>query len=126
MLLDTDVLIWALRGNAAAAALIDSTPHLELSAVSYMELLKGARDKGEQRQIKSFIRDLGFEMLPIDTNASHRAVIYMEEYVVSAGVEMADALIAATAAESAALLCTANDRHYRFIPDVELHVFRPQ
>ncbi len=99
MLFDTDVIIWALRGNKKAADRIDAETVLQLSAVSYMELLKGSRNKEDQRQTTTFIRDMGFESLPVDTDVSHRATVYMEEYALSAGLNLADALIAATAAE---------------------------
>lgn len=125
MLFDTDVIIWTLRGNKKAAQRIDNEPEPQISVISYMELLKGSRDKNEQRMIKSFIHDLGFEMLPVNGNISHRAVIYMEEYVLSSGLDMADALIAATAAEHNTVLCTANNKHYKFIPNLEMSVFRP-
>ena len=49
MLFDTDVIIWALRGNLKAGKRIDGAAALSLSAISYMELLKGARDKREQK-----------------------------------------------------------------------------
>ena len=125
MLFDTDVVIWALRGNETAGGKLDGAPDLHLSAVSYMELLKGARDKDEQKTIKSFINDLGFEMLPVSSAVSHRAVIYMEGFALSSGLDIADAMIAASAAEHKLTLCTANDRHYRAIPSLELEVFRP-
>jgi predicted nucleic acid-binding protein len=125
MLFDTDVIIWALRGNGKAARLIDQQASLFVSAVSYMELLKGVRDKAEQKSIKAFIHDLSFVFLPITQDASHRAVIYMESFALSSGLELADALIAATAAEHGLQLCTANNRHYRVISDLNLSVFRP-
>jgi predicted nucleic acid-binding protein len=126
MLFDTDVLIWALRGNRRAASAIDQADRLQVSAVSYMELLKGARDKRDQKATQAFLRDLGFEMLPVTAGISHRAVIYMEEFVLSAGLELADALIAATAGEHGLDLCTANVRHYRVIADLNLKGFRPE
>jgi predicted nucleic acid-binding protein len=49
----------------------------------------------------------------------------MEELALSAGLELADALIAATACEHGIKLCTANARHYRVVADLGLHVFRP-
>jgi hypothetical protein len=125
MLLDTDIVIWALRGSRKAARRIDGEVSPKLSAISYMELLKGARDKREQTLIKRFLHEQGFELLPVDSRVSHRAVIYMEEFVLSSGMDMADALIAATASESALSLCTANDKHYKCIPELELDVFRP-
>ena len=125
MLFDTDVIIWALRGNHKAGGAIDASPSLHLSAVSYMELIKGARDKRDQKKIQAFLRDLGFEQLPVTSGICHRAVIYMEEFALSAGLELADALIAATACEHGLELCTANAKHYRVVADLGLQVFRP-
>ncbi len=125
MLFDTDVIIWALRGNPKASGRIDGAASLHLSAVSYMELLKGVRDKREQKAIQGFLRDLGFELLPVTSAICHRAVIYVEEFALSSGLELADALIAATACEHGIELCTANDKHYRIIADLNLQKFRP-
>jgi predicted nucleic acid-binding protein len=125
MLFDTDVLIWSLRGNHKAAQLIDVAPELFLSSVSYMKLLKGARDKRELISIKGYLHDLGFRTLPISENISHRAMIYMEEYVLKSGIDMADALIAATAAEHSLTICTGNNKLYKSISDIHLSIFRP-
>ena len=125
MLFDTDVIIWALRGNLKASRRIDGAATLYLSAVSYMELIKGARDKREQKSIQAFLRDLGFEQLPVTSAICHRAVIYVEEFALSSGLELADALIAATACEHGIALCTANDKHYRVVADLNLQTFRP-
>lgn len=124
MLFDTDVIVWALRGNRKAAERIDEAPSLQVSAVTYMELLRGARDRREQKAIQAFLRDLRFEMLPVTSAISHRAVIYMEEFALSSGLEVADSLIAATACEHGIELCTANDKHYRGIADLSLQIFR--
>jgi hypothetical protein len=126
MLFDTDVIIWALRGNTKAATAIDKAEQRFISAVSYMELIKGARDKADLQITKSFILDLAFEVLPVSENISHRAMIYMEEFVLKSGMDMADALIAATASENSLKLCTANSKHYKVIPDIGLSVFKPK
>ena len=47
MLVNTDVLIWHLRGYPPAARRLGSLAALQLSAVSYMELLQGMRNKEE-------------------------------------------------------------------------------
>ena len=47
MLVDTDVLIWHLRGYAQATRRLDQLGALTLSAVSYLEVLQGMRNKDE-------------------------------------------------------------------------------
>jgi len=126
MLFDTDVIIWALRGSRKAVTMIDQAPNRLVSAVTWMELIKGVRDKGELRSVKGFLLDLGFEILPISEAVSHRATIYMEEFSLGAGMDLADALIAATATERALKLCTGNHKHYRAIPELVVVVFRPE
>jgi predicted nucleic acid-binding protein len=125
MLFDTDVLIWVLRGSAKAARLVDETGNRQISVVTLMELLQGARDKRETCLIKRFVVELGFRTLPLTENTGHRAVVYMEEYGLSSGLRVADALIAATAAENNLSLCSGDRSHYRAIVELVLLPFRP-
>ena len=124
MLFDTDVLIWAFRGNPRAAAAIDKADRLELSVVSYMELIQSSRDKKDLRLARAFLADLGFHILPLTEDIGHRASVYLEEYALKSGIGIYDALIAATAVENRARLCSGNARHYRAIAELELQVFR--
>lgn len=125
MLFDTDVLIWALRGNRHAARIIDESEAREVSVVNYMELLQGARDKREIGLIRSFLSDVGFTVLPLSGNIGHRAAVYVEEYALRSGLRMADALIAATAVEAQHPLVSANAKHFRPISELKLKPFRP-
>ena len=125
MLFDTDVLIWFLRGSEKAALALEKADRRKLSIVSYMELLQGARDKNEVKVIRSFIKDLDFEVLPLTENIGHRASVYMEEYCLKVDMCLADALLAATAMENHLVFCTGNNKHYKPITEIELKVFRP-
>jgi predicted nucleic acid-binding protein len=125
MLFDTDVIIWALRGNTRAAGAIDRADSLELSIVSYMELLQGVRDKRELHSTKAALADLDFQILALSENIGHRASIYLEEYALKSNIAIPDALIAATAIENGQPLCTGNAKDYRNIAELELKVFRP-
>lgn len=125
MLFDTDVLIDVFRGNAKAARMIDQDADRALSVVGFMELLQGAADKRETRLIMDFLKDCAFTVLPLSENIGHRASIYMEEFGLSSGLRVADALIAATAAENHLPLCTGDLRHFRAIRDLEISAFRP-
>ena len=110
MLFDTDVLIWALRGSKKAAREIDGDENRFISAVNYMELMQGARNKQEQTMIKQFLNELGFTVLPITEAVSHRAMIFIEEHALRSGIQLADALVFATACENSLTLCSANQK----------------
>ena len=125
MLIDTDILIWVFRGNQKAARILEAAESRQISAVTYMELIQGVRDRNELRKVKMFLSDYDFEVLPLSENIGHRASIYIEEYGLGMSVRMADALIAATAVEHHLTLFTGNRKHYRPIRDLDLKVFRP-
>ena len=125
MLIDTDVLIWFLRGRNSALDAIRRCPSVELSAVNYMELVQGVRDSHELRMLLRTVRINGWRIIPLTESISHRATWYVESYALSDGMRVADALIAASAVQSGATLMTANVRHYRCIPDISLEHYRP-
>ena len=126
MLFDTDVLIWALRGSKKAAKEIDDDENRFISAVNYMELMQGARNKREQIMLKQFLNELGFVVLPITEAISHRAMILIEEYALQSGIQLADALVFATACEHSLTLCSANQKHFRSIRSLDSKVFKPE
>lgn len=123
MIFDTDVLIFAMRGERDAARAVNAVEERSISAVTYMELIQGSRDKQELKSIKSFLIDLEFKTLPITENISHRASIYIEEHALRSGLRVADALIAATAAENAESLVTGNMKHFKAIEEITVKSF---
>ncbi|MFH1708855.1 MAG: type II toxin-antitoxin system VapC family toxin [Planctomycetota bacterium] len=125
MLFDTDILIWILRGNVRAAQAVDAAAERLISIVSYMELLQGARDKRELQQIRKLLSDTGFRLVPLSENTGLRASIYMEEQVLKNRLSMGDALVAATAVETQAALCTGNARHLAGIAELGIKPFKP-
>ena len=124
MMYDTDILIWIQRGNQKAARLVEKDQERSLSIQSYMELLQGARDKADQNVVKDFIYAFDFQILPLSENIGHRALVYVEEYALSAGMRSADALVAATAVENNTALMTGNTKHFRAIRELQLKAFR--
>lgn len=126
MLVDTDVLIWNLRGNRKASEWLDNSPGFTLSAVTYMELVQGLRDQTEFRALRQAMQYWKARMQPVNEGISNRATFLVETYALSHNMQMADALIAATAIQLGLPLVTANDRHYRHIDGLEIRLFRPQ
>lgn len=98
---------------------------MELATIVYMEIVQGMRDKGELRLFRKTVQARGWRILPLSENIGHRATIYIESYALSHGLQLADALVAASAAEFGTALVTGNVKHYKVIPDVELVRYRP-
>ena len=124
MLFDTDVLIWAQRGSIKAAKIISAEGERIISIVTYMELLQNAKNKNQHKIIKEFLKDFNYLTFSLTENIGHRAAIYIEEYGLSSGLRVGDALIAATAVENGLQLITANQKHFRVIKELDLKIFR--
>jgi hypothetical protein len=125
MLFDSDVIIWLLRKSEAAADAIESAERVAISVVTYMEVIRGLRDRREMREMRYMLTDYGFSILPLTESIGYLAARYVEEYKVRPGLAVPDALIAATAVEHGRTLCTANAKHFRPITDLEIAHFRP-
>jgi predicted nucleic acid-binding protein len=126
VLVDTDVLIWYLRGNDKAAKIISANAPFNISVITYMELLQGLRDKKELRTLQKFLKQWSIKVIQISENISTHAMFFVEDYYLSHSMELADAIIAATAMEYHEILLTANDKHYKFIPNIQIDRFRPK
>jgi len=125
LIIDTDVIIWELRGNLNPKKIIHENIPFCISVITYMELVQGMRNKGE---LNTFIKQLtswGVNIIQINNDISTRAMIYVEEYSLSHSMELADALIAATCVNNSEILLTANEKHYKHIPNIQLAKFRP-
>ena len=125
MIFDSDVLIWFFRGNTRAAALVENEGFRSLSVVSYMEVLRGVRDKRELKTILDLLRRFEFDIVPLSESIGARAASFIEQFTLKSGLSVADALIAATAVHHGQTLCTANLRHFKIIPTLDVSVFRP-
>jgi len=125
VIFDTDIFIWAQRGNVKAAKCLEGASTRLLSIQTYMELLQGAQNKEQHAYIKDFLAEFNFEILSLTENIGHRAAIYIEEYSLSSGLRAGDAIIAATATEHHFELMTSNVKHFRTIRDLKLKPFKP-
>ncbi len=126
MLIDSDVLIWACRGNAKAVRKLDKEIGFFISAVTYMELCQGMRDKVELAAFKKALKIWRVRIIPIDEAISYQAMFFVERYCLSHSLYLADALIASTAGQLDVELLTANTKHYSMIPEIIVKTFRPK
>ena len=124
-LLDTDVLIWYLRGNQNAYALIHSIGEFAISAVTHMELVQGMRNKDELKALKRALKQWRVKTIYITEEISAQALFYVEAYFLSHSMQLADTLIGATCATHGMTLYTANNKHYKVIKELDMFIFRP-
>jgi len=125
MIFDTDVFIWIQRGSVRAADMIERHQNRFISVQTYMELMQGAQNTAQQAVTRRFLRDFNVQTLPLSAEIGNRAMSLVEQYALSHNMRSGDALIAATALESALPLCTANIKHYRQIPLLEVVKLTP-
>ena len=73
MIFDTDIFIWAQRGNVKAAKCLERPSTRMLSVQAYMELLQGAGNREQHAYIKDFLAEFNFEVLSLTENIGHHA-----------------------------------------------------
>ena len=125
MIYDTDVMIWAFRGNRRALKAIDDAADRAISSVTYMELLQGVRNKDEMREMKKFLSRLSFATISVTANISNRAMTIMEGTALRSDLGVCDALIFATACETGDVLLSGNKKHFKEVPLLNAMEFRP-
>ena len=123
MIVDTDVLIWYSRGNQKAIQLIHSFDFFSISVVTYMEIVQGVRNKGELNSFKKALRILNVKVIQIDELISTKAMFFVEQYALSHSMELADALIGATSIIKNLQLVTGNNKHYKYLPEINIQKF---
>ena len=127
MIFDTDVLIWVHRGHAGAARFVDRVPIRErnVAAISYLELMYGSRNTADLRSVQALVQDLFTEVVPLNEAITNQALRLMGSFVLAHRLDPTDALIGATALVRQESLATANHKHFRFIPGLQLQRFKP-
>lgn len=120
ILCDTNIIIELLKGNGKTIAIVDKVgvDELTISSITEMELYYGAFNKREIQYIKKHLSSL--PIIHITKEISMRGVGLIEQFGKSHKLCIPDALIAATAIESACELLTYNQKDFRFITELKL------
>jgi hypothetical protein len=125
MIIYTDVLNWYLKGNKEAYQIIEDTQGFSISVVTYMELVQGMSNKKELTTLRKALHKWDTQILYITEEVSIKAMFFVEQHFLSHSVQIADALIGATAHVHALPILTGNDKHYKAMKGLELMKFRP-
>ena len=121
VLRDTNIFISAFNGRQEAIDQLDEIglEQIALSAITVMELLQGMGNKNELAQMKKRIKF--YDVVQIDSAISVRAIELIESYRLSHGLQIPDAIIAATSIVYRIPLHTYNLKDFDFIPEVALY-----
>jgi len=125
MLIDTDVLIWYMRGDENAFKVIEKLNGFYTSVVTYIELVQGLRNKAELIELRKAFREWNTKIQYINEEISAKAMFYIERHYLSHSLQLADALIASTAITNGLPLLTGNDKHYKVIKELSITKFKP-
>lgn len=114
VVVDTDVLIWILRGDINIkekfkAAVLNTRGEVYITPVQSAEIYSGMRPK-EREETESFVEAL--PVLVLDSEAGKLAGKFIRDYGKSHHVTLADAFIAASVKARAFVLWTLNKKHY--------------
>ena len=124
-LIDTDILIDFSHEISAAEQFLETLRNngevLAISAITWMELVEGCRNKIELTKVIKFLGE--FKLIHLSEQISQKAIELIERYKLSHGLLIPDAIIAATAIMMNSELYSKNDRHFKMIK--ELKVTKP-
>jgi predicted nucleic acid-binding protein len=124
LIVDTDVLIWYSRGYQSAIDALHSLDRFSISVVTYIEVIQGARNKKELNAFKKALGVLKAQVIQIDELISTKAMFYVEQYALSHSMELADALIGASAVIKQLPLLTGNGKYYKHLPEIKIQKFQ--
>ena len=121
ILVDTDILIDVANHDAIAVERLANESQastLAVSTITVMELTVGCRNKTELQALNRFLAQ--FQVLTLTSQSSEIATQLLQEYFLSYGLLIADALIAATAIGNQIPLLSKNQSDFRFIQRLDL------
>jgi tRNA(fMet)-specific endonuclease VapC len=122
MIIDTSVLIDYLRQSnkekTVFVQLVQASLNIRISLITLSELYAGKsvwQSKKVQKELETILS--GLEVLPVSTEIARQAGKLRAIY----GLDLIDALIAATAILNQESLATLNSKHFRVVPELVLH-----
>ena len=121
VLCDTNIFIGAFNGKQNAIETMEQIgfDNIVISSITLMELYQGMGNKHELVQMKKKIKY--YDVVEINSQISKLATTFIENYKLSHGLQIPDALIGATAVIHKIEFFTYNVKDFGFMPDLKLY-----
>lgn len=124
IVIDTDVIIDYLRAQPDAVAYLEGLENEPMiSTVTVAELYSNVRDGTERANLDSFIDAM--RVVAVDQDIAVQGGLFRRAYYKSHGVQIPDALIAATAVLRSATMVTLNKKHFPMLSAVLVPYRKP-
>lgn len=117
-LIDTSVFISALRGYQPAIEYLSDQEDFIISFVTAGELLQGAKNKSDVNHLNRILEDTLINWA--DPTTLKVAYWLLEKNALKNGLQLLDAIVAATALEQNISLVTDNTKHFKGISGLKL------
>ncbi len=123
-LLDTDIISFYLRGEPNVVRCVEryvnEYGHLNLSIISYYEIVSGLKFRDARKQLASFLQFVSYNrILPLTTGACDRAGdTYARCRRQGTPIDDIDLLIAGTALDHDLAVATHNTAHFTRVEDL--------
>jgi predicted nucleic acid-binding protein len=118
LLIDTNILVDVARRVPAAVVWLRALPEApRISVVSLLELHVGARTQREEKEIEAVCTPM--RALPVTDDIARRGGSFLRHFVMSHGIDIPDAIIAATAEHHGLRLATLNVKHFPMFPKLK-------
>lgn len=121
VIVDTDILIDFGLDRPEAVQTIASLEKkyvVSVSVITAMELYTGCRSKKDLKKVDGLLSDI--ELQFVTKTISEKAFELMRTFRSSHRVEINDLLIASTALALESKMISKNQKHYKFLPDLDL------
>ncbi len=121
ILCDTNVFIHAFNGNEIAIEQLKTIglEQIAMSAITLMELYQGMGNKAELGQMKKKLHY--YDIVHVDSSISKIAIGLIENFNLSHGLQIPDAIIGATAIVYNIPLYTYNIKDFNFMPNINIY-----
>jgi predicted nucleic acid-binding protein len=121
LMFDSDILIDIGRSDQVALKRFEEERKKSLPAINtiiQMELIIGCRNKNELKHLDKFLEN--FEIISLNYEITQKAIELLKIYRLSHGLLIADSIIAATSLIMDIPLITKNQKHFKFIDQLQL------